>query len=57
MECSGCGRRLYFHERVWRPQEFCLRCATARGIRRLCDTHLTDSDVDRLRELIRAGKL
>jgi hypothetical protein len=35
--CTGCGRALYFSERVHLPQEFCRPCASARGIDRLCD--------------------
>lgn len=35
--CTGCGRRLYYNERVAHAQEFCFPCATVRGIDRICD--------------------
>lgn len=35
--CTGCGRRLYYNERVAHAQAFCFPCATARGIERICD--------------------
>lgn len=36
--CDGCGRPLRHHEREAHPQVFCFRCATARGLERICDT-------------------
>lgn len=38
MACEGCGARFYYHERVAHPQAFCRRCASERGIVRICDT-------------------
>lgn len=38
MACEGCGARLYYHERVAHPQALCRRCASERGIVRICDT-------------------
>lgn len=37
MQCAGCGRGLWFSERVAHPQQFCRPCSAARGIERLCD--------------------
>lgn len=37
MTRCGCGRRLWFHERVAHPQTMCRLCALRRGIVRICD--------------------
>lgn len=36
--CDGCGRQLRHHEREAHPQCYCFRCATTRGLERICDT-------------------
>lgn len=43
MRCTNCNRRLYYHERVDRPQELCFPCAATLGVERLCDRYMTGS--------------
>lgn len=37
MACLGCNGPMFFHEREAHPQDFCQRCAEARGLDRICD--------------------
>lgn len=57
MPCDGCGGRMYYHEREAHPQAFCFKCASERGLTRICDTPGPDMSATAISEKVVAEML